>query len=115
MQLLQSFHLQIKKFNSDKINDMSLHVTDPENATRSRTVYLTEVQAGQCFWEGMKRPIELAKEKVAEAATLSDRVRVVVSGGSGKSSIVQAHVHDACRKANIDAPYFFYEKAGDKE
>ncbi|KXH27036.1 hypothetical protein CSIM01_12611 [Colletotrichum simmondsii] len=114
-QLLQSFHLQIKKFNSNKINDMSLHVTDPENATRSRTVYLTETQAGQCFWDGMKRPIDLAKQKIAEAATLSDRVRVVVSGGSGKSSIVQAHVHDACRKAKIDAPYPFYEKAGDKD
>ncbi|KAK1716039.1 hypothetical protein CaCOL14_001351 [Colletotrichum acutatum] len=114
-QLLQSFHLQIKKFDSDEINDMSLHVTDPENATRSRTVYLTAAQAGRCFWDGMKQPIDLAKEKIAEAATLSDRVRVVVSGGSGKSSIVQAHVHDACRKANIDAPYPFYEKAGDKE
>ncbi|KAK1484796.1 hypothetical protein CCUS01_15448, partial [Colletotrichum cuscutae] len=62
-----------------------------------------------------KRPIELAKEKIAEAATLSNRVRVVVSGGSGKSSIVQAYIWEACRKAKIDDPFFFHEKAGDKD
>ncbi|KAK1712086.1 hypothetical protein BDP67DRAFT_490520 [Colletotrichum lupini] len=114
-QLLQNFHLHIKKLRSDKIKEMSLHVTDPQNARRSLTVYLSEEEAEGCFLDGMKRPIELAKEKIAEAATLSNRVRVVVSGGSGKSSIVQAYIWEACRKAKIDDPFFFHENAGDKD
>ncbi|KAF4775909.1 hypothetical protein HER10_EVM0001823 [Colletotrichum scovillei] len=113
--LFQDFHLQIKKFSSDKIKEMSLHVTDPQNARKSLTVYLSEEESKGCFWDGLKRPIELAKKKIAEAATLSNRVRVVVSGGSGKSSMVQAHVWEACKKAEIDDPFFFHEKAGDKD
>ncbi|KAK1460004.1 hypothetical protein CMEL01_03003 [Colletotrichum melonis] len=114
-QLLENFHLHIKKLRSDKIKEMSLHITDPQNARKSLTVYLSEEEAEGCFLDGMKRPIELAKEKIAEAATLSNRVRVVVSGGSGKSSVVQAHIWEACRKAKINDPFFFHEKAGDKD
>ncbi|KAK1471614.1 hypothetical protein CTAM01_16505 [Colletotrichum tamarilloi] len=108
--LLKQFHLEIKSFRTSEIEPMSLSSTNPYNQREKYSVFLEKELAEKFFRAGLEEPIKLAEKKIAEAFSLSStRVRVVLSGGSGKNSVVQARLESACKSHDIPAPYCFYE------
>ncbi|KAK1838343.1 hypothetical protein CCHR01_19033 [Colletotrichum chrysophilum] len=72
-------------------------------------------KAEQCFWKAMREPLERAAKEIARAASLKYDVRVVVYGGSGQNSIVQAKIKKACEKVGVKPPYFAQNGSRAKE
>ncbi|KAE9568371.1 hypothetical protein CGMCC3_g15438 [Colletotrichum fructicola] len=63
----------------------------------------------------MREPLERAAKEIARAASLKYDVRVVVYGGSGQNSIVQAKIKEACEKVGVKPPYFAQNGSRAKE
>ncbi|KAH0434868.1 hypothetical protein CcaCcLH18_05076 [Colletotrichum camelliae] len=72
-------------------------------------------KARQCFWKAMRKPLERAAREISRAASLRYDVRVVVYGGSGQNSIVQAKIKAACEKAGVNPPFFAQNGSRAKE
>ncbi|KAI8168836.1 hypothetical protein KHU50_006115 [Colletotrichum sp. SAR 10_65] len=114
-EMLDSFHGRIKKWNSNEVDMLGLTYTTLD-LTSVRTLNIRREDVKTCFKAALDGPIDAAKEKIAEACSMSEgNVKVVVSGGSGKNSVLQAFVRQACKDEGISHPYFFYENAGAHE
>ncbi|KAK1484803.1 hypothetical protein CCUS01_15455 [Colletotrichum cuscutae] len=110
--LLEQFHREIKKFETGEIEPMRLNSEDTRNNMKKYCVELGKPQAERCFWDALKQPILLAEKKIAEAASLSSQVKIVLSGGSGKNSVIQARLKLKCKSHKIPEPYCLYENLG---
>ncbi|KAJ0373913.1 hypothetical protein COL26b_007951 [Colletotrichum chrysophilum] len=91
--------------------------TFEDECLRQRWHFLTvpAEKAEQCFWKAMREPLERAAKEIARAASLKYDVRVVVYGGSGQNSIVQAKIKKACEKVGVKPPYFAQNGSRAKE
>ncbi|OHE93545.1 hypothetical protein CORC01_11142 [Colletotrichum orchidophilum] len=113
-EILEEFHLKIKRLQSDIFQSMILHTDDPKD-NRSIAIHLRGSDAKQCFLDGLEEALNLAREKIAEAVALTSNVKIVLSGGSGKNSLVQADVQHACAELGIDKPFLLYEAVSEKD
>ncbi|OHE93535.1 hypothetical protein CORC01_11132 [Colletotrichum orchidophilum] len=108
---LEMFHREIKKFETSEIEPMHLTYRIPlKEGHLSYSVCLPKHSAENCFWNALAGPIKLAEKKIAEAVTLSSRVKVVLSGGSGKNTVVQARLRSACERLGVSHPYCMNQK-----
>lgn len=110
--ILRVFHQTIKQPKADKIEALSLFYTDDDGG---HFLTVPAEKAKQCFWKAMRDPLERAAKEIARAASLKYDVRVVVYGGSGQNSIVQAKIKEACEKAGVNPPYFAQNGSRAKE
>lgn len=112
--LLEMFHLKIKRLQTGLFASMVLHAEDPDNHG-SISVHLRATDARQCFLDGLETPLRLARKKIDAAVALGSNVKIVLSGGSGKNALVQANLQQVCAQLKIDGPFLFYEAVGEKE
>ncbi|KAL2875821.1 hypothetical protein SGCOL_008968 [Colletotrichum sp. CLE4] len=112
--ILEMFHLKIKRLQTGLFASMVLHAEDQTNHS-SISVHLRATDARQCFIDGLEAPLRLARKKIDAAVALGSNVKIVLSGGSGKNSLVQANLQQACTQLKIDEPFLFYEAVGEKD
>ncbi|KAI3534380.1 hypothetical protein CSPX01_12149 [Colletotrichum filicis] len=112
--LLEMFHLKIKRLQTGLFASMVLHAEDPDNHG-SISVHLRATDARQCFLDGLETPLRLARKKIDAAVALGSNVKIVLSGGSGKNVLVQANLQQVCAQLKIDEPFLFYEAVGEKD
>ncbi|KAF4833686.1 hypothetical protein CGCTS75_v003490 [Colletotrichum tropicale] len=110
--ILRIFHHTIKKPKADKIEALSLSYTDDDGG---HFLTVPAEKAEQCFWKAMREPLERAAKEIARAASLKYNVHVVVYGGSGQNSVVQAKIKEACEKVGVNPPYFAQNGSRAKE
>ncbi|KAK1671755.1 hypothetical protein BDP55DRAFT_287153 [Colletotrichum godetiae] len=113
--LLEQFHREIKRFETGEIEPMRLTADDTRNNMQKYTVDIPKSHAERFFWEALKQPILLAEKKIAEAASLGSQVKIILSGGSGKNSVVQAWLQTKCRSHGIPDPCCLYENLGKED
>ncbi|KAK7457635.1 hypothetical protein Landi51_01768 [Colletotrichum acutatum] len=98
-ELLESFQRKIVNFKGSEVEPMYFTCPNPDDEQQICSVNISLNESKSCFWRAMGEPLKLAERKIAEAVSLNAHVKVVLSGGSGKNSAVQARLNMACRRS----------------
>ncbi|KXH27030.1 hypothetical protein CSIM01_12605 [Colletotrichum simmondsii] len=107
-ELLESFQRKIVKFKGSEVEPMYLTCPNPDDKQQICSVNISLNESKSCFLRAMGEALNLAERKIAEAVSLSAHVKVVLSGGSGKNSAVQARLNLACRRHGLSEPSTMY-------
>ncbi|KAK1460010.1 hypothetical protein CMEL01_03009 [Colletotrichum melonis] len=112
-ELLESFQRKIVNFKGCEVEPMYFTCPNPDDEQQICSVNISLNESKSCFLRAMGEPLNLAERKIAEAVSLSAHVKVVLSGGSGKNSAVQARLNLACRRYGLSEPSTMYTPKDD--